>query len=49
MQMNNVGIYIYLINSLDDMIYADHVRQLMLIYTDNEYNRKVLVFLIVVQ
>jgi hypothetical protein len=47
MQMNNIDIYIHLMNSLDDRIDVDHVLQLMLIYKDKNYNEKLLVFLIV--
>jgi len=47
MQMNNIDIYIHLMNSLDDRIDVDHVLQLMLIYKDKNYNEKLLVFLVV--
>lgn len=48
MQTNNVGIYVNLMDSLDDIIYVDYVLQLLLIYMDKKYNKKLLVFSIVV-
>jgi hypothetical protein len=47
MRMNNVGIYMYVMNSLDDIIDVDHVRQSMLKYTDNDYNKTHVVCLVV--
>jgi hypothetical protein len=47
--MNNDDIYMNLMNYLDDMIYVDHVLQMMLIYMDNRHNKTFLIFLIVFQ
>jgi hypothetical protein len=47
--MNNADICIYLMNSLDEIIYVDYVPQLSLIYTDSEYNKKLSLFSIDVQ
>jgi hypothetical protein len=47
MRMSNVGIYGYTVNSVDDKYDVDHVQQSMLKYTDNDYNKILVVCLIV--
>lgn len=49
MQTNNVDICTNSMNSVYDMIYDDYIPILSQIYKDIDYNRKFLVFVIVVQ